>query len=340
MAIANIQIGRVESDPMAVPVATTMRRAQGERFDRLLRAVDANEDTPSTEVPEATTDDGATEATAAAAPTDPDEAREQEPVAEEPSAARTAPTDAEAEPTVDNADVTASIRRGEPDQQEQSAGKGTDSPRTSIDDGESLVAARLQTQSALTQTPANGGPAQPAAPTTPARGDALVRGAAGLAETAAGTPAARRAHAGYATRSVRSAEMLEQARDSVFKQILMKLNNDGGEVRMRLQPPDLGELDLRMTVEGGNKLTLAIAAERHDMMQLLQRHLDALKQALQAGGLEIAGAEVQTRSEFERGQHGGELADGGSEGNESSEDAASDPRTRGYVTAEGLDFWV
>ena len=49
MAIPNIQLGRVESDPMGVPVATSMRRTEDGGFERLLdlvvqvaeRAVDA-----------------------------------------------------------------------------------------------------------------------------------------------------------------------------------------------------------------------------------------------------------------------------------------------------------
>jgi flagellar hook-length control protein FliK len=135
--------------------------------------------------------------------------------------------------------------------------------------------------------------------------------------------------------------MLEQARDSVFKQILMKLNGDGGEMRLRLEPPDLGELDLRLVVEHGNKLSLTIGAERPDLAQLLQRHLDELKQTLQAAGLEVTSAQVETR------EHGGsrEWRDQPASGGQRSHDdqAESAPqmlRRAGYVTAEGLDFWV
>ena len=147
---------------------------------------------------------------------------------------------------------------------------------------------------------------------------------------------------GYATKTAQSMQMLEQARDSVFKQIMLKLSNDGGEMRMRLQPPELGQLDLRMTVEGGNKLQLLIAAERGDMAQLIQRHIEELKTTLQENGLEVTGAEVQTRDEFERQQAAEDTrSESGATAHEDiAEDAASAPQQRGYITAEGLDFWA
>src|SRR5690606_25045264 len=82
--------------------------------------------------------------------------------------------------------------------------------------------------------------------------------------------------ASYRTTAPAGAELLEHARDSVFKQILLQLQPDGGERRLRLEPPDLGELDLRLLVENGNRLSLAIAAERADLAQLLQKHLAEL----------------------------------------------------------------
>ena len=173
-------------------------------------------------------------------------------------------------------------------------------------------------------------------------GEPLIRGAA-TAQQASATPAkAANVQTGYATKSVHSMQMLEQARDSVFKQIMMKLNDDGGEMRMRLQPPELGQLDLRMTVEGGNKLSLLIAAERTDMAQLLQRHIEELKTTLAENGLEVTGAEVQTRDDFERQEAARDAqGDAGASHQEAfAEDAASAPQQRGYITAEGLDFWA
>jgi flagellar hook-length control protein FliK len=158
------------------------------------------------------------------------------------------------------------------------------------------------------------------------------------------TPLAGAAVTGsYRTNNAASAELLAQARDSVFQQILVKLGDDGGgEMRLVLQPPDLGQLDLRLVMDQGNRLSLTIAAERQDLAQLLQRHLDELKQTLQQAGLDVAGAEVQTRSEYERQRREQDAAPQGAvaaaePAPTSSTDSA---RPRGFLRADGLDFWA
>jgi flagellar hook-length control protein FliK len=158
------------------------------------------------------------------------------------------------------------------------------------------------------------------------------------------TPLAGAAVTGsYRTNNAASAELLAQARDSVFQQILVKLGNDGGgEMRLVLQPPDLGQLDLRLVMDQGNRLSLTIAAERQDMAQLLQRHLDELKQTLQQAGLDVAGAEVQTRSEYERQRREQDAAPQGAvAAAEPAPTSFSDStRPRGFLRADGLDFWA
>ena len=113
-------------------------------------------------------------------------------------------------------------------------------------------------------------------------------------------------------------------------------------VRVRLQPPEFGELDVRLVVENGNQLNLTIAAERADMTQLLQRHLDELKHSLQAAGLDVAGASVHTRGEGSRDGARDQRGQGGVFAGDTDEQAAATttPRLGGYVSAEGLDFWA
>ncbi|MBM3963132.1 MAG: flagellar hook-length control protein FliK, partial [Planctomycetes bacterium] len=158
------------------------------------------------------------------------------------------------------------------------------------------------------------------------------------------TPLAGAAVTGsYRTNNAASAELLAQARDSVFQQILVKLAGDGGgEMRLVLQPPDLGQLDLRLVMDQGNRLSLTIAAERQDMAHLLQRHLDELKQTLQQAGLDVAGAEVQTRSEYERQRREQDAAPQGAvTAAEPAPTGFSDStRPRGVLRADGLDFWA
>jgi flagellar hook-length control protein FliK len=142
------------------------------------------------------------------------------------------------------------------------------------------------------------------------------------------------------TNNAASAELIEQARDSVFKQILVKLTGEGGEMRLKLQPADLGELDLRLVMDQSNRLNLTIAAERQDMAHLLQRHLDELKQSLQQAGLEVAGAQVQTRGEFEREQRQRDAEPKGAAIAAEQDNQPTTGRRRGFISANGLDFWA
>ncbi len=147
---------------------------------------------------------------------------------------------------------------------------------------------------------------------------------------------------GYRTLNSHAVQLNEQARDSVFKQILFKLGKDGGEMRMRLDPPEFGELDLRMTVENGNSLRLSIGTERADLRDLLLSGLDQLKKELEQSGLRVTHADVHTQQgdgskrDFAFGQHMDQAA---------SSEADNEPQVAaraqsGWITAQGLDFWV
>lgn len=346
-----VQLGRVESDPLRIPTAASMGTGRSDAFERALQdAVAADEARPDAAAPrDAAAEAPASETQAADAQREPPAATER-PERDtgddaEDAAARTTTTHA----FEDAGDVTESMRRGESERQ-ATAGKGTDSPRTSTAAGAAGTAElplagapRAALQPAGVPVGVVVAEAAARSTGTAGGGEPTVRGIDGPAFRAAGPTRAAAAQAAYSTRSAASAELLEQARDSVFKQVLMKLTGEGGELRMRLEPPTLGELDLRLVVEGGNKLSLAIAAERPEVAALLQRHLDELKHTLQQSGLEITGAEVQTRGEFAREREAGAGGDGSQHRTDDDaprDDFARRPRTGGWVSAEGLDFWA
>ncbi len=341
MAIPNIQLGRVESDPMGIPVATSMRPKEEGGFERLLReSVSSEQPDVEAEVPDSV-DEAPVKDQADA------DAAEREPGSDDDREARSdeqAPTEGtEQAPVEDEADVTETVGQHRQDKKEPTADKSSDAPRTTPRADESLMTAAFHAQHG-SQRPLVGlaQTAQQVGPAGARSVDPTVRGAANAQFATSTPPKAQSVQTGYATKTAQSMQMLEQARDSVFKQIMLKLSNEGGELRMRLQPPELGQLDLRLTVEGGNKLQLLIAAERSDMAQLIQRHIEELKNTLQENGLEVTGAEVQTRDEFERQQAAADArsADGVIDQDDIAEDAASAPQQRGYITAEGLDFWA
>jgi len=290
---------------------------------------------------------------AEAAPAEPEVVEDQAAEAPPERDAATAGDDATADPmfvatpVVANqaapAEPTETLRRGETERQ-ATAGKGTGSPRTSS--SEDLLAAIVQRG---TKTP-DAVPVPGMGVVTPiAAASAKVaepRAVGGIGSASAlrpnGASQAPAVAAGYRANGKVSAELLDQARDSVFKQILMKLTDGGGEMRVRLEPPDLGELDLHVLVEHGNQMNLRIAADRSEVAELLQRHLPELCSALQASGLQIADAQVQTRSDRGAGFTGnGAFAGGDSDLTDHDlVTASSAPLRGGWISAEGLDFWA
>jgi flagellar hook-length control protein FliK len=146
--------------------------------------------------------------------------------------------------------------------------------------------------------------------------------------------------AGYRTLNPQGVQLLDQARDSVFRQILFKLGKDGSEMRMRLEPPDLGELNLHMVVEKGGNMRLSIGAERHDLAQMLQQHLPELQQTLQQGGLNVTHAEVHTQSGSAGHRGAGTTHDFLAADADEEAAGTTMPQRISYVSSQGLDFWV
>lgn len=338
--------GRVEMDPMAVPQAASLAAWREDRFAQVLDQTVRAEAEPVREPERAPTpDDSPATETPPAPPDEPDRPRDELPTddaaaleaAEAGSAHGTQPTQ---EP-----EVTETLSRGESVRQE-TAGKGTDSPRTSSSgrpSAEPLLVAFVQ-HAAQPSTQVAAGEASRGVGAVGAvrAGEAPTRGIEGPTTRANTVLRAPATVAGYRTHSAASAELLEHARDSVFKQVLMQLTEGGGEMRMRLEPPELGELDLRLVVSSGNQLSLSVAAERADVAQLLQRHLDELKQTLQQAGLEVTGASIETRSDGgSRGHgHGGDQGSAAHDHDQPMPSSSFGARTGGFVSADGLDFWA
>jgi flagellar hook-length control protein FliK len=158
----------------------------------------------------------------------------------------------------------------------------------------------------------------------------------------AGAQVARTATQGFKTYSAQATELATRIRESIFKKIAFEMLPDGGRMSVRLDPPELGQLDIHMVVEKGSVVKLSIGAERSEVAQMLDRHMPDLKEHLNSQGIDVQNAEV-----FTHDFRGETFAEGKSEPGSSSEDMG-EPETQetrgmpgtGYITAEGLDFWV
>lgn len=144
---------------------------------------------------------------------------------------------------------------------------------------------------------------------------------------------------GYRIWNPRTLQLAEQSRDSLFRQIVMRLGSEGGEVRMLLDPPELGRLDLTMQVEPSGNVRLSILAERPELAGLLEKHMPELRAALTAQGLGVTHAEVRSHDRARREGPWPEPGIGGADHDE-PEVAQAGHLHAGYVTADGLDFWV
>jgi hypothetical protein len=330
-------IGRVELDPFLVPAAARSSRVEP-AFERALREAAAGEELRAVapEPPPARPE----ELAPAAAPVDPPPPpahasrprREQEPrtdaVAASPQAAGRTEAAALAAPAA-RAEASAPAAAPGPRHAERAA-----APTAAIQPQAAPVAA------------AGRAAAAPGHAAEPARSaDAAGKAVAAAAEAQRHAPGARstgaaRAAAGYRSLNAHALRMDEAARDSVFRQILMKLSPASSEMRVLLEPRDLGALDLQMQVDASGATRLSITADRADLAALLDQHMPELARALTANGLTVAHAEVRSGGQRAQGDAG--LARPSLDAStEPAEEAARAAEQRGgYIALDGLDFWV
>lgn len=349
------QFGRVEFDPLRVPLVGRSPDEAGASFaDQLDRMAQSVENDAAQAEPlhdEAPASDVAEEPTATEERQDlpRDEAQDQDLDSRGSDADAFANDDATAPVVAQN-----ELPSRESAVRHESAGKGAVDP-LDASPRRNAVASDPASPTAIGATVVLSAGKQPTGGTSPAidgvaaaqKSAAVTRSAldrlhSEMPQVAHRALAAEAKQTGYRTLNAQAVQLNEQARDSVFKQILFKLGKDGGEMRMRLDPPELGQLDLRMTVENGNSVRLSIGAERADLRDLLLSGLDQLKKQLEQSGLTVAHAEVHT-------QQGGGSQHGDSDANQSHSnahgeddvDTSAQPSARsGWITAQGLDFWV
>jgi flagellar hook-length control protein FliK len=344
--VAITQFGRVETDPNLVPVAAAGRPRHADHdapFARELSRADAQ---PR---PEPQARERAEPAPAPAS----EPAAERAPRAERREAAPAAGT-ATAAATAQRAGATLhqDLEAGGAERR-ISKGKATASP-ASLSPANSAANTATPLFTIASDTSAAAHPAAAAVPAGGLQPAAAVAGArSGAAATPAGSaqPAASRPQplappaAGYRALDPRAARLAEAARDSIFKQIALRIGSESSQMRVLLQPPELGRLDLRVTVERNGALRVSIVADRADLAAMLERHAGELKQILSERGF----ADVQTHVQAgdSGGRWHGEAARGSgfdsSFADDADDEGADAPAAllrAGFTVGEGIDFWA
>jgi hypothetical protein len=88
---------------------------------------------------------------------------------------------------------------------------------------------------------------------------------------------------------------VEPGRHPVTQQVALEitkgLGQDRTEIRIRLDPPELGEVDIQLEFRD-LRLTASVSAERSDTLELLQRDSRTLARALREAGIELADSDL------------------------------------------------
>ena len=337
--------GRVELDPMRVPVSSVgARTAEAPHFERVLQ------DATRAQQPEPRKETAATPSTPAPAEEQAGAAPEREQDADATPAAPSAAAGAngseaaaaiapQAAPVAAApAQTSNTAEEGEPVERIET-GKPAGSPASfALEDRWTELLPKTDTGRPV----AVALPVAVAAAPAPANAKVEGSGAAGLQEVAGSTKAKEAGPASFRTMSPQTLALAEQARDSVFKQIAFRLTPERGEMRMLLDPPELGQLDLRLVVDKQGAVSLAILAERPEVAATLDKHMHALQQTLADQGLVVAHAHVQQQDRQPHHAPQREDADSVSAGAETEMELVTGGAFsgRGFSSAEGLDFWV
>jgi flagellar hook-length control protein FliK len=81
----------------------------------------------------------------------------------------------------------------------------------------------------------------------------------------------------------------------VALRITKALEHDRTEIRIQLDPPELGEVDIQLEFRD-LRLIATVSAERSDTLDLLQRDARTLARSLREAGLELADSDLSFAS--------------------------------------------
>ena len=117
--------------------------------------------------------------------------------------------------------------------------------------------------------------------------------------------------------------MQGQPLDQVANAVVERLDNDGGEARIILDPPDLGEIVIKLHARGEH-VHVEVIAQRADSLQVLKDGSPSLQTLLQDRGLDMGTAQ------FTLSQHG-------QQGQQQTPDQAPVNTGNGFAQVLGID---
>jgi flagellar hook-length control protein FliK len=120
----------------------------------------------------------------------------------------------------------------------------------------------------------------------------------------------------------------------VGREIVRRFQGESTRFELRLDPPELGRIEVRLDVSRDNRVTAIISADNPQALTDLVRHARELEQSLQAAGLELSenGLSFDLRQQSDTSRHAEREAGNGGGGTIDS------PIPEAVVTARPLGF--
>lgn len=135
-----------------------------------------------------------------------------------------------------------------------------------------------------------------------------------------------------------AAQRVASAGAQVGHEIVKRFSGGNTRFEMRLDPPELGRIEVRLEVSRDNKVSAVIAADSPQALSDLVRHARDLEASLQSAGLDLA----ENGLSFDLNQSGQRFGDqGDSDGASARQGAASndDPAPVTAARPLGLESW-
>ena len=158
--------------------------------------------------------------------------------------------------------------------------------------------------------------------------------------------------AGPATPTPGAAQAPQVPLNTLAVHIAQQAQNGNRRFDIRLDPPELGRLEIRLDVTRDGQVTTHMVVERAETLDLLQRDSRALERALQNAGLDTSegGLKFSLKGQGQgqaqdTGPDGKPRGDGSTAENNGDGDAAADDADvigegRHYVASDGLDIRI
>jgi flagellar hook-length control protein FliK len=140
-------------------------------------------------------------------------------------------------------------------------------------------------------------------------------------------------HAAAETGTQRAAPAAAQ----VGREIIRRFDGGNTSFELRLDPPELGRVEVRMEVSRDHKVTAVISADNPQALAEMARHARDLEQQLQSAGLELG--ENGLSFDLRQGREGGD-AEQSAQGRGGGDDSAPAEQQQAQTARPlGLERW-